>query len=268
MSASSIPLTGLLPEGSEWVPVTHGESGATVLHDAARERYVKVVPAAHADALAAERDRIEWLSGTGIPGPTVIAWRVSEHGASLVTSAVAGVPADQLRPGQLHAAWPSITEIVRCLHGIPAASCPYNRTMDDMMAAARATVDQNRVHTEFLPRHLQHTPPVVILESVERELPRRREQEGADSVVCHGDLCLPNILVDPSTLHVAGLIDLGRLGRADPYVDIALLLANARGTWPDEDTACRADHNFADRYGIVLDPDRQDFHLRLDPLTW
>lgn len=268
MSASPLPLTGLLPEGSEWMPVTHGQSGATVLHDPGNKRYVKVVPAAHADALAAERDRIEWLSATGIPGPTVLAWHASEHGASLVTSAVAGVPADQLDPSQLHAAWLSITDTVRRLHRIPAASCPYDNTLDDLIAVARATVAQNRVQTEFLPQHLQQTPPVAILDSLERELPRRREQEGADPVVCHGDLCLPNILIDPGTLHVTGLIDLGRLGRADPYVDIALLLANARGTWPDEDTARQADHDFADRYGIVLDLERQDFYLRLDPLTW
>lgn len=87
-------------------------------------------------------------------------------------------------------------------------------------------------------------------------------------MVCHGDLCLPNVLVDPATVQVTGLIDLDRLGRADPYVDIALLLANARGTWPDETTARQADAAFAARYGIILDPDRRDFHLRLDPLTW
>jgi streptomycin 3"-kinase len=218
VSAFEVSLVGLLPGGSKWVPVPHGASGAAVLHDAATTRYVKVVPSADADALAAERDRVEWLSGsgTGVPGSTVLDWRASEHGAALVTSAVAGVPAGQLDPTQLHAAWPSIIDTVRRLHRIPTASCPYDRTLNDMITEARATVAQNRVHTEFLPQHLQHTPPAEILDGLERELPRRREQEGACSVVCHGDLCLPNILIDAGTLHVSGLIDLGRLGCADP----------------------------------------------------
>lgn len=137
-----------------------------------------------------------------------------------------------------------------------------------MMALARATVAENRVHTEFLPQDLADTPPSAILHSLERDLPSRQAQEEANVVVCHGDFCLPNIVIDPDTSLVAGLIDLGRLGKADPYADISLLLANAREIWPDEDTACRADQEFAARYGITLDPDRSDFYLRLDPLTW
>ena len=115
---------------------------------------------------------------------------------------------------------------------------------------------------------LQHTPPAQIMEQIETELPVRLAQERAQMVVCHGDLCLPNILVDPATGQVTGLIDLGRLGTADPYGDIALLLATARETWTDEVMARRADQEFAEIYGTELDPERQDFYLRLDPMTW
>ena len=268
MSSSSLSLAGLLSEASAWTPVDGGESGASVLHDANRSRYAKIVHRTHADALAAERDRIEWLSGTGIPGPRVIDWRTTEHGAALVTSAVAGVSADRLGPAQLAASWPSITDTLLRLHSIPVSACPYNRRLDEMMTLARATVAENRVHPEFLPEHLLDTPPAVMLESLERDFPLRQEQEDDDAVICHGDFCLPNVVIDPETSLVAGLIDLGRLGRADPYADIALLLVNARETWPDDDTARRADDDFASRYGITLDPDRLDFYLRLDPLTW
>ena len=115
---------------------------------------------------------------------------------------------------------------------------------------------------------LQHTPPAQIMEQIETELPVRLAQERAQLVVCHGDLCLPNVLVDPATGQVTGLIDLGRLGTADPYGDIALLLATARETWTDEVMARRADQESAEIYGTELDPERQDFYLRLDPLTW
>ena len=87
-------------------------------------------------------------------------------------------------------------------------------------------------------------------------------------VVCHGDLCLPNIVLDPRTLDVSGFIDLGRLGLADRYADLSLLLANARETWTDEKEARAADTAFAERYGITLDHDRLRFYLHLDPLTW
>lgn len=263
-----MPLTGLLSDCSVWARVTDGESGAIVLRHVSGERFAKVVSVADAHTLEGERDRIEWLSTTGIPGPSVLDWRTTEHGACLITSAVAGVPADRLNPAQLAQAWPSITDTLHRLHNLPASTCPFSRTLDEMMGLARATVAKNRVHAEFLPQHLIDTPPTVILDGLERDLRLRREQEAADTVVCHGDFCLPNILIDPDTSLVAGLIDLGRLGRADPYADIALLLANARETWPDERTARQADHDFASRYGITLDPERLDFYLRLDPLTW
>ena len=74
--------------------------------------------------------------------------------------------------------------------------------------------------------------------------------------------------VDPATGRARGLIDLGRLGTADPYGDIALLVATARETWSDEAMAARAEEQFAEVYGSQLDRDRLDFYLRLDPLTW
>ncbi|WUS76989.1 phosphotransferase [Kribbella sp. NBC_01245] len=136
------------------------------------------------------------------------------------------------------------------------------------MPLARATVAENRVQAEFLPPALQQVAPARILGQLEDELPRRQRQEEDGRVICHGDLCLPNILIDPDTMRVAGLIDLGRLGVADPYADLALLLANARETWPDEVTARAADREFSELYGIDLDAERQRFYLLLDPLTW
>lgn len=259
---------GLLPDATSWTDVESGESGATVLRDAAGERYAKIVAPAQADELAAERDRIVWLAASGVPGPSVLEWNRTEQGASLVTSAVTGTPADQLDPEQLRAAWPAIADTLRRLHTVPVADCPFDRGLARMMAAARTIVAEDRVQIDFLPVALQDTSPADILAGLESELPSREVQEEADAVVCHGDFCLPNILVDPGASRVTGLIDLGRLGRADPYADIALLLANARETWPDENTAREADEEFAARYGIALDAGRQDFYLRLDPLTW
>lgn len=61
-----------------------------------------------------------------------------------------------------------------------------------------------------------------------------------DMVVCHGDPCMPNFMVDPKTLQCTGLIDLGRLGTADRYADLALMIANAEENWAAPDEAERA----------------------------
>lgn len=265
---SSVP-AGLLPaDGTSWEPVTTGESGAVVLHDRDRGRFAKLVPTVVRDDLTAERDRIAWLGKTGVPTASVLDWRTTDDGACLISSAVPGVPADRLDGPALRRAWPGIAATVRDLQALSVEDCPFGRGLTTMMAVARETVAKSRVQTEFLPEAMQKVPPAQILGRLEAELPQRRRQEKDERVVCHGDLCLPNILIDPDTLHVAGLIDLGRLGLADPYADIALLLANARETWPDEVIARQADDEFAAECGIDLDQERRQFYLLLDPLTW
>ncbi|KAA0931925.1 APH(3'') family aminoglycoside O-phosphotransferase [Streptomyces apricus] len=251
-----------------WAPVTAGESGAAVFRSADATRYAKCVPAADAAGLAAERDRSAWLSDQGVPGPRVLDWRSGDAGACLVTSAVSGVPADQVSAEDLRAAWERIADAVRRLHGTSVARCPFRRGLDAMVATARDVVARDAVNPEFLPVDQQHIPAAELLDRLTPQLPRRREQEVADTVVCHGDLCLPNIVLDPHTLDVSGFIDLGRLGPADRYADLALLLTNARETWRDEEQAEEADRSFAERYGITLDHDRLRFYLHLDPLTW
>ena len=262
-------LAELLPGGPErWEAVAGGESGASVVHDRRTQRYAKVVSSERVAELAAERDRAVWISRTAVPSLPVLDWRQTDAGACMVTQAVAGVPASELDAQALLEAWPSVASVVRALHDLSADRCPYDRSLAWMMPLAHASVVEGRVVVDFLPASLQGTPPAQILEQIERELPVRLAQERTDLVVCHGDLCLPNILVDPATGLVKALIDVGRLGTADPYGDIALLLATARETWPDEAMARQADRQFAQEYGTQLDPERQDFYLRLDPLTW
>lgn len=262
-------LAAFLPSDSRaWEPVAGGESGASVYLHRGQRRYAKVVPPEAVAELAAERDRSVWISQTAIPSAPVLDWRETDAGAVLVTRAVPGVPASELDAAALRRAWPSIAVAVRALHDLATDRCPFDRGLSQMMPLARVSVAEGRVIVGFLPEALQGTPPAQILESIDAELPVRLAEERTELVVCHGDLCLPNILVDPATGQVTALVDLGRLGTADPYGDIALLLATAHDTWPDRETARRADQEFADLYGIRLDAERQDFYLRLDPLTW
>ncbi|MFJ1828647.1 APH(3'') family aminoglycoside O-phosphotransferase [Streptomyces sp. NPDC088178] len=252
----------------DWLPVTAGESEAAVFRSADGTRYAKCAAAAGAADLRAERDRMAWLTGQGVPGPQVLDWHSGDAGACLVSGAVSGVPADRVSAADLRDSWERVAAAVRLLHEVPVRQCPFRRDLDGRVALARDVVARGAVNPEFLPVQQQHTPAAELLAHLVPQVARRRAQEAADMVVCHGDLCLPNIVLDPRTLDVSGFIDLGRLGLADRYADLALLLANARETWTDEKQARAADAAFAESYGIALDHDRLRFYLRLDPLTW
>jgi streptomycin 3"-kinase len=86
----------------EWGPVTAGESGARVFRSADGTRYAKCVSIRDKLLLDQERDRVDWLSSRSVPGPRLLDWREDDRGACLLTSAVAGLPADQLTSETLH----------------------------------------------------------------------------------------------------------------------------------------------------------------------
>lgn len=253
---------------AEWEPIAAGESGAKVYRAPDGSCYAKCVPATQADSLVEERDRLLWLGAEGIPCAPVVDWLDDAHCAVLVSGTVKGISADMLDADDLESAWPSIADAVRTLHALPPALCPFDRGLSRMHAIASDVVGRGAVHPEFLADEDRGVPPRLLLHRLDSEVAQRLEQEAADPVVCHGDLCLPNILISPEDRSVAGFIDVGRLGTADRHADLALLLANARETWPDEPTARAADEQFSQRYEFSLDPERLSFYLRLDPLTW
>lgn len=259
-------VTALPHPTDRWEPVPTGESAAAVYRRADGAAYAKCVRADDAEDLRAERDRIRWLAGTGIPGPSVLDWSSSEQGVCLVTAAVPGVPASELSSGTLLAAWPSIVRTLARLHALPAASCPFERGLAGLFRTAEDVVARDAVQPEFLSDEQRGVPVGTLLADLRSELDERLAQEADDLVVCHGDACLPNVLVDPRTLTCTGLIDLGRLGTADRHADLALLRVNARETWTGDD-GDRADL-LLDEVHAPVDPARMRFYLHLDPLTW
>jgi len=255
----------------DWLPVTTGESAAIVRRSPDGTRFAKIVDAPGIATLAEERDRVLWLAERPMPvlGPALLAWRERDSGACMVTSAVPGIGADRLSPADLLRAWAGIGRAIRRIHDIPVAACPFrDHDLLARMALARDVITRGAVNPDFLPPGDRGRDPATILAGLERGLPEVLAREADDLVVCHGDPCLPNIMVDPGTLAVTGFIDLGRLGMADRHADLALLTANARETWPDEATARAADAALMEAYGMPFDPDRLAFYLRLDPLTW
>lgn len=252
-----------------WVPVRTGESGDLVYRRADGLAFAKIARPARAAELAGERDRLAWLHGRGVGCPEVIDWRDVEAGACLLMTAVPGVPATRLPGTDLLKAWPSMAQQLGRLHALATDSCPFDRNLLVMVEQAAAVVARAAVNPDFLPDEDQDTRPGDLLARVERDLPARLDQEAADRVVCHGDACMPNFMVDPASFQCTGLVDLGRLGTADRYVDLALMAATAHERWASQAVEAEAFAILFQTVGIEApDRERLDFYLRLDPLTW
>lgn len=241
----------------DWEPVTVGESDTLVYRRG--DVFAKCCAPSGIAELRDERDRVEWLAGTGLPGATVADWLESPDGACLVTTAVPGVAGTEL-PESVHLkAMESLGRTLRELHSL--RDCPFEQPLASVIALAEDVVRRDAVNPAFLTDEWRKLEPSELLDRVVAERPYI--EAGADLAVCHGDACLPNVFFDPATLEVTGLIDLGRLGIADRYTDLALATIQLRDEWSADPAP------FLAAYGLPSpDQRRLDFYRLLDPLTW
>ena len=76
-------------------------------------------------------------------------------------------------------------------------------------------------------------------------------------VVCHGDACSPNTLLAPDG-HLAGHVDLGSLGVADRWADLAV------ATWATEwNYGVGWEGPLLEAYGVASDPARTSYYRLL-----
>ncbi|RZU15437.1 kanamycin kinase/aminoglycoside 3'-phosphotransferase-2 [Kribbella rubisoli] len=86
---------------------------------------------------------------------------------------------------------------------------------------------------------------------------------GAGDAVTHGDYCAPNVFIDPGTLRFCGILDLGRLGTGDRYLDLALMYKSLRGMNPQYG-GLPAARRFVELYGGDPDDSRIEHYITLD----
>lgn len=246
-----------LVAGRRWSRDLVGESGAAVHRlcaPGAGDLYLKhgVGPAAR--DVADERDRLAWLDGR-LGAPEVRGFAAADGEAWLLTGAVPGPTAYQRMrddPGGRAAVVDALAAHLRALHALDLADCPFDAGHRGRLLAARRRLEAGEVDaSDFGEAHRGWTPARVWDEMV----PLAPAEP--DLVVTHGDYSLDNLFVADGA--VAGMIDVGRLGAADRYQDLAILwdsLGEFGAEWPGR--MVRA-------YGVErVDGDRLRFHLCLD----
>lgn len=223
--------------------VTAGKSGATVVRQAGAYRK----ESADHD-LIGEGARLIWLRAQGIPAAEVL-----ECGPGLlVTSEVPGRPvAGDWPPEARDHVVDALAELTRALHALPVDDCPFDRRLAvTVPAALEADIDLDDLDDE----RLGWTRDRLVAEL----LATRPADE--DLVVCHGDLGTLNVMVDPSTYEVTGVVDAGSLGVADRWLDLAIATRSLEGRVGGDGSADR----YLRSYGVELDPAKLAFYRLLD----
>jgi kanamycin kinase len=120
---------------------------------------------------------------------------------------------------------------LRALHDrLPERTCPFEWSAASRLAALSPAAR---------PR-LSEPPPVDRL------------------VVCHGDPCAPNTLIDDDG-RCCGYVDFGELGVADRWADLAVATLSLGWNYPGRVWEAE----FFTAYGVEPDPARIDYYRRL-----
>lgn len=251
------PGLAALLDGWHATPVEAGEAGATVVRlvRGGAVRYLKHGAGRIADDVTDECVRLVWLADR-LPAARLVHFVRDAAGAWLLTEAVPGRTGDEwlaADPAMLPAVILAFAGFLRDLHALPVADCPFEAGAALRMAAARRLIDAGLVDKDdFDDDHAGW--------SAEQVWATLRPPPSDDRVVTHGDFSLGNLLLDEAG-RVTGCIDVGRLGVADRYQDIAILWQNLA------EYGAAAQAAFLAAYGVATpDEARLTFHRCLDEL--
>ncbi len=217
-----------------------------------RTHFLKLARPGGYPTLDGESQRLEW-AGDYLPVPRVLDCDSDGDTSWLITESLGGLDAT-------NAIWSSEPErLVRVLaaglrvfHEAPVSKCPFDFRLDHALAHARRRVAEGLVepardfHEEF--GHLSAEGAMTLLEQT--------RPESESPVVCHGDYCLPNVLIRDWSL--VGYVDLGELGIADRWWDLAV--ATWSVTW---NFGPGYEDLFLSEYGVGRDQTRTDFYRLL-----
>lgn len=218
-------------------------------------RFVKWSPPGSGLDLAAEAERMTWLRPFS-PVPVVVEVGGDDAdpaGSWLVTEALDGESAVSIRwRADPAMAVRAIGAGLRRLHErAPLEQCPFGWSIDERVARMRTDPPSparwKRDHRDL---------------SLDEALARLADPPPLDGpVVCHGDACAPNTLVGEDG-NWAGHVDLGRLGVADRWADLAI------ATWSTGwNYGPGWEQTLLDAYGIDPDPERTAYYRLLWDLS-
>lgn len=203
-----------------WQEITVGASSDSVFritHPRLPTYYLKVATYPFEQELLAEKARLEWLQGR-LPVPSIVASATDSQCTYLLLSEIQGLMSfDEHFAQDIPTVVPLLAQGLRMLHELDITDCPFDMKLSYKIPLAQARVRAGLVDEEDLDeqRRGMHADDLI-----QQLLERQPKTE--DLVFTHGDYCLPNILINPSTMHLSGFIDLGRAGIADRYQDLAL----------------------------------------------
>jgi aminoglycoside phosphotransferase len=225
-------------------------------HPRRRGRYVKVYNSAESRAgeadLAAERSALQPLQGQSWV-PDLVYYGKEGEIEYLISEELPGQncisePLQRDIPTLVKA----MAQGLRRIHNLPVNDFPLDGSVDQLLAKLERLIRLDLVSAEALEDAGWQGSPQAFLDHMRRTRPQPEE-----SVLTHGDYCLPNILVKEG--QVTGIVDWGYAGMGDRHRDFAAVAMsigwNLGEQWVEP---------FFEAYGMdALDREKLQYHRLL-----
>jgi kanamycin kinase len=206
--------------------------------------------------LRGEAERMVWAAPY-LPVPEVVTLQQLGGSTILLTEALPGRDATQ---GEWRADLPGLVEALgrglrRFHEAVGEEWCPFRFDLARALAHVEERVRAGDIEPAGFHQEHAHLTPAEALAELEDTAP-----DDEDLVVCHGDFCPPNALLQEG--RVTGYVDLGELGAADRWLDVAVGAWSVGWNFGEE-----LEPLFYESYGVDPDPGRIRFFRLLYDLV-
>jgi aminoglycoside phosphotransferase len=253
------PIVTAVAAGRSMRAVWRNELGGLTFEvgEGSAREFVKWTPVGSGIDLSAEVVRLRWAAAFTVV-PKVLDEGSDETGSWLVTEGLPGrMAVDDYWKRDPGAAVRAIGAGLRAMHdALPVADCPFDWSVGKRLVAVRARAAAGLLD----PADWQADLPR--LTTVEHALDMVADLPSAERlVVCHGDACAPNTLIGDDG-SCSGHVDLGKLGVADRWADLAIATWSTRWNYGPG-----WDEPLLDAYGVEPDPERTRYYRLLWALS-
>lgn len=214
-----------------------------------------------------EYHMVTWLKGF-IPAPEILIYFKEDGLAYTLMTKVEGSMVYTLKEKDPLQVLEIIAKGLKMLWSVDVSECPYTTSrLENRLKAAEKNVLKDLVDVEdaepetFGPSGFKD--PVELLAWLKDNKPEE------DLVLTHGDFCLPNVFIKDGS--ISGFIDLGKMGPADRWQDIAIVFRSLNHNYNDKYSDGKNPFYFTlemlvDALGISWDEKKYRYYLLLDEL--
>ena len=215
-----------------------------------------------------EKDITAWLNGK-VPVPEIPVYYVEDGTAyTLMTRITGKMLCDEEYLNDPKRLIRCVAEGIKALWKVDVSNCPFRTSrLENRLKQARWNVENNLVDTENVEPETFGKDGFRDPEELLCWLETNRPEE--DIVLTHGDLCLPNIFAHDNK--ISGFIDLGKMGPADRWQDIAIALRSLHHNFAGNYNGGKKYFDFKqqmllDELEIDMDYDKYRYYILLDEL--